>query len=117
MARKWRVFWTWGQQLDVPTKTAGMKRAREWKDEYEAKGWRVSATKGLFPGFNAFSPDSRAEDYNVHGPDAPSHTIIVVELDEREKVIMPPYKTKMPKAVKDLDAKVIRRPGRKPIGA
>lgn len=117
MARRWRVCWTWEETKDVPTKKEGMAFCRVWKERYEEKGWTVHATKGLFPGFNAFSPDYRHEDYNTHGPDAPSHTIIIVELDEAGNIIMPEYKAPRPRAVKDPDAPVKRRNGRKPIGA
>ena len=110
--RRWAFVWTWQERKDVATKKEGMALAREWKRRYEEKGWRVSATKGLFPGYNAFSPEYRHEDYNTHGPDAPSHTCLVVELDENDKWIMPPFKMKPEKKVTEAKP----RRGRKPQG-
>lgn len=114
MKRRWKVFWTWKQSDDVATKREGVERARAWKEEREAAGWTVRAAKGYWPGYVAYSPDAGSADYGRFGPDSKIQTFLVVEMSENDFWIKPPDKPTRPKPEKP---KVVKRRGRKPVGA
>lgn len=116
MRRRWEVWWTWQHTQPVKTKKDGEALAKLWKSRYEEKGWRVCATRGVFPGYRAYAPDYDPALYHELGPESKLQTIMVVELNERGKLIVPAYKPPKPKAEKPAVEKPRARRGRTPVG-